>query len=49
MDLMQDLILTNHIFCDKTGTLTKNELIFRNLVIEGVNFSADKSMDEYNS
>lgn len=33
LDLLQDLVLTNHIFCDKTGTLTKNQLIFRDMVI----------------
>ena len=25
----------NHIFCDKTGTLTKNELVFRGISIDG--------------
>jgi len=25
----------DHIFCDKTGTLTKNELIFREMVVIG--------------
>lgn len=23
-------------FCDKTGTLTKNELVFKNLAIDGI-------------
>ena len=32
--IVDDLAKVNHIFCDKTGTLTKNELIFRGLGIE---------------
>lgn len=47
LDLMQDLVLTNHIFCDKTGTLTKNKLIFRNLLFEGNNFSAEISLEDF--
>lgn len=27
--LVEDLAKINHVFCDKTGTLTKNELIFK--------------------
>jgi magnesium-transporting ATPase (P-type) len=49
MDLTQDLVLTNHIFCDKTGTLTRNLLIFRNLLIEGANFSAEESIESFTS
>jgi magnesium-transporting ATPase (P-type) len=49
MDLMQDLVKTNHIFCDKTGTLTKNQLIFRNMIFEDSNFSADEGMDKFKS
>jgi len=28
---MDDLGRVNHIFCDKTGTLTKNKLSFRSI------------------
>ena len=31
LNLMDDLGRINHIFCDKTGTLTKNKLSFRKL------------------
>lgn len=31
LNLLEDLGRVNHIFCDKTGTLTKNNLIFRGL------------------
>ena len=30
--MLEDLARINHVFCDKTGTLTKNELLFRGLV-----------------
>ena len=33
MPVLDDLSRVNHMFCDKTGTLTKNLLIFRNVVI----------------
>jgi P-type E1-E2 ATPase len=26
--ILEDMAKVNHIFCDKTGTLTKNQLIF---------------------
>lgn len=35
MQLPEDLGAVNHIFCDKTGTLTKNELVFRGISISG--------------
>lgn len=31
MSSMEDLALVKYIFCDKTGTLTKNELKFREI------------------
>ena len=31
--MLEDLARVNHVFCDKTGTLTKNELRFRGLVV----------------
>lgn len=33
MTMLEDLASINHLFCDKTGTLTKNELIFRSFAI----------------
>ena len=35
MQLPEELGAVNHIFCDKTGTLTKNELVFRGVSING--------------
>ena len=31
MGVLEDLALVDYMFCDKTGTLTKNELIFREM------------------
>ena len=31
MDALEDLAQVKFMFCDKTGTLTKNELIFREM------------------
>jgi len=33
LTLLEDLSRITHLFCDKTGTLTKNELVFRSLAI----------------
>ncbi len=35
MQLPEELGCINHIFCDKTGTLTKNELRFRGISFKG--------------
>jgi len=35
MQLPEELGAINHIFCDKTGTLTKNELVFKGISIGG--------------
>lgn len=33
MNLLEDLADIRYIFCDKTGTLTQNELVFKELAI----------------
>ena len=35
MQLPEQLAQIDHIFSDKTGTLTKNELVFRGLSVGG--------------
>ena len=41
LTMVEDLAKVNHIFCDKTGTLTKNELIFRSIAFDGTSFMVD--------
>ena len=36
--MTEDLGKVNHIFCDKTGTLTKNHLIFKGLGVKDATF-----------
>ena len=43
MQLPEELGTVNHIFSDKTGTLTKNELIFRKISINGKLFESETS------
>ncbi len=43
MQLPEELGTINHIFSDKTGTLTKNELIFRKISILGTLFESETS------
>lgn len=33
MSILEDLAIVDYIFCDKTGTLTKNELEFREMKV----------------
>ena len=47
LELMQDFSMINNIFCDKTGTLTKNILIFNCLVVDGSSFSIKDGKDKY--
>jgi P-type E1-E2 ATPase len=41
--LPEELGTVNHIFSDKTGTLTKNELIFKKISINGRLFESETS------
>ena len=41
LELVQDLSMVNNLFCDKTGTLTKNLLKFSGLVFNGKLFKND--------
>lgn len=43
MELIQDFAMINHLFCDKTGTLTKNILIFRCMMYENKLLEVKKS------
>ena len=46
LTLLEDLSRITHLFCDKTGTLTKNELVFRSLAIGESRFDLnDQSKD----
>jgi P-type E1-E2 ATPase len=38
LGMLEDIVRINHIFCDKTGTLTKNQLVFDSLVFDGIMF-----------
>lgn len=45
INVLDDFAKVNHIFCDKTGTLTKNELIFRSLGCGKAQFHAGSSFN----
>lgn len=49
MELIQDFSMINNLFCDKTGTLTKNILIFKSLVFDGNLLEIKKDFEEYKS
>jgi P-type E1-E2 ATPase len=36
--MLEDMSKINHIFCDKTGTLTKNQLIFKTIAVKNHSF-----------
>lgn len=39
--------MVNNLFCDKTGTLTKNILVFKCLAFEGKLLEVEKDLAEY--
>ena len=41
MMMLEDLSKINQLFCDKTGTLTKNELIFKAMAVSNYSFEVD--------
>lgn len=49
LETLQDFSLVNNIFCDKTGTLTKNILVFKKFSVMGQVLDRDmfKSIEEY--
>lgn len=46
LTMVEDFAQINHLFCDKTGTLTKNELVFRSMVVGRDEFLTE--LDENN-
>ena len=38
VEIFEDFLDIKHIFCDKTGTLTKNQLLFRAFSVDGAVF-----------
>jgi magnesium-transporting ATPase (P-type) len=40
LSMLEDFAQINHLFCDKTGTLTKNELIFKAMIVGTHTFTA---------
>jgi phospholipid-transporting ATPase len=49
LELIQDFSLVNNLFCDKTGTLTRNELIFSCLAVDGETFTVDNGFENFKS
>lgn len=47
MMMLEDLSKINQIFCDKTGTLTKNELIFKSMAVGTFSFEVDEFETEF--
>jgi P-type E1-E2 ATPase len=39
--MLEDFAQINHLFCDKTGTLTKNELVFRVMAVGNHTFTTE--------
>lgn len=47
MMMLEDLSKINQIFCDKTGTLTKNELIFKAMAVGTFSFEVDEFEENF--
>jgi phospholipid-translocating ATPase len=47
LELIQDFAMVNNIFCDKTGTLTQNKLIFRMFIVNAKTYSVDDGFDVF--
>lgn len=45
--VLEDLSRVSHIFCDKTGTLTKNELIFKSIAVGDNKLELTSDMKAY--
>jgi magnesium-transporting ATPase (P-type) len=41
LTMLEDFAQLNHLFCDKTGTLTKNELIFKVMAVGSHKFNSE--------
>jgi magnesium-transporting ATPase (P-type) len=41
LTMLEDFAQINHLFCDKTGTLTKNELVFRVMAVGTHTFTTE--------
>ena len=46
LEMHEDLVKVKHIFCDKTGTLTKNQLVFDSFAFGEHIFSTSKELDD---
>ena len=44
LELLQDFTLINNIFCDKTGTLTKNILVFKKFSFKNTIYEYEDDM-----
>jgi len=42
LNITEELGNIEHVFCDKTGTLTENSMVFRHLAIGGVRYDHQK-------
>ena len=47
MMMLEDLAKINQIFCDKTGTLTKNELIFKAMAVGSFSFEVSDHEENF--